>query len=87
MRYSLALANRSERAQMIDIRMWGRALNRMPKLTLSEWQVLDPVAKWLIACRASVLFMDVYCSRARRADGLACRSVPVGPVAGPQYSA
>jgi 1,4-dihydroxy-2-naphthoate octaprenyltransferase len=42
---------------MIDVRMWGRALAQMPKLSRSEWQVLDPVAKWLIACRASVLFM------------------------------
>lgn len=42
---------------MIDIRMWGRALDQMPKLSHSEWQNLDPVAKWLIACRASVLFM------------------------------
>jgi 1,4-dihydroxy-2-naphthoate octaprenyltransferase len=37
--------------------MWGRALDQMPKLSQSEWQTLDPVAKWLIACRASVLFM------------------------------
>lgn len=42
---------------MIDIRMWGRALEQMPKLSHSEWQQLDPVAKWLVACRASVLFM------------------------------
>jgi 1,4-dihydroxy-2-naphthoate octaprenyltransferase len=42
---------------MIDVKMWGRALDRMPKLTQNEWQALDPVAKWLIACRASVLFM------------------------------
>jgi len=42
---------------MIDVTMWGRALNQMPKLSQSEWQALDPVAKWLIACRASVLFM------------------------------
>jgi 1,4-dihydroxy-2-naphthoate octaprenyltransferase len=42
---------------MIDVRMWGRALAQMPKLSHSEWQLLDPVAKWLIACRASVLFM------------------------------
>lgn len=37
--------------------MWGRALEQMPRLSQSEWQALDPVAKWLIACRASVLFM------------------------------
>lgn len=42
---------------MIDVKMWGRALAQMPKLSNSEWQALDPVAKWLIACRASVLFM------------------------------
>jgi 1,4-dihydroxy-2-naphthoate polyprenyltransferase len=42
---------------MIDVKMWGRALAQMPKLSHSEWQTLDPVAKWLIACRASVLFM------------------------------
>ena len=42
---------------MIDLKMWGRALDQMPKLSQSEWQALDPVAKWLIACRASVLFM------------------------------
>jgi 1,4-dihydroxy-2-naphthoate octaprenyltransferase len=42
---------------MIDVKMWGRALDQMPKLSQSEWQSLDPVAKWLIACRASVLFM------------------------------
>jgi 1,4-dihydroxy-2-naphthoate octaprenyltransferase len=42
---------------MIDVMMWGRALEQMPKLSHSEWQALDPVAKWLIACRASVLFM------------------------------
>lgn len=42
---------------MIDVKMWGRALEQMPRLSQSEWQALDPVAKWLIACRASVLFM------------------------------
>lgn len=42
---------------MIDIKMWGRALDRMPRLSPGEWQALDPVAKWLIACRASVLFL------------------------------
>lgn len=42
---------------MIDIKVWGRALDRMPKLSPTEWGDLDPVAKWLIACRASVLFM------------------------------
>lgn len=42
---------------MINVKMWGKALNQMPKLSQHEWQALDPVAKWLVACRASVLFM------------------------------
>jgi 1,4-dihydroxy-2-naphthoate polyprenyltransferase len=41
----------------IDLAMWHRALSKMPKLTEGEWRALDPVAQWLIACRASVLFM------------------------------
>ena len=42
---------------MINIAMWARALDRMPKLDAEQWSSLDPVARWLIACRASVLFM------------------------------
>ena len=42
---------------MVDISMWGRALNKMPKLNAEQWDALDPVAKWLVACRAPVLFM------------------------------
>jgi len=41
----------------MNMRTWGQALNTMPKLTLEEWQELDIVARWLVACRASVLFM------------------------------
>jgi len=42
---------------MIDVRMWGQALYKIPRLNASQWQALDPIAKWLIATRASVLFM------------------------------
>lgn len=42
---------------MIDVKTWGRALAQMPKLSADQWQQLDPVARWLIACRAPVLFM------------------------------
>lgn len=42
---------------MVDVKMWGRALDRMPKLDGEQWRSLDPVARWLIACRAPVLFM------------------------------
>lgn len=38
-------------------RVWAQALNTMPKLTADEWGRLDVVARWLIATRASVLFM------------------------------
>lgn len=42
---------------MLDVKMWGRALANMPRLSPGEWQALDPVARWLVACRGSVLFM------------------------------
>ncbi len=38
-------------------RVWAQALNTMPKLTPDEWGQLDVVARWLVATRASVLFM------------------------------
>ena len=38
---------------------WGKALNTMPKLSPEEWRQLDVVARWLIATRASVLFMTL----------------------------
>lgn len=31
----------------------------MPRLSPEEWRRLDPIARWLIACRASVLFMTL----------------------------
>jgi 1,4-dihydroxy-2-naphthoate octaprenyltransferase len=43
----------------IDFKMWGEALRTMPKVERSEWAGLDVVSKWLIATRASVLFMTV----------------------------
>lgn len=42
---------------MIDLKMWGLALTNMPRVDTTKWQTLDPIAKWLIATRASVLFM------------------------------
>ena len=42
---------------MINVRMWGQALYKIPRLDASQWKTLDPIAKWLIATRASVLFM------------------------------
>jgi 1,4-dihydroxy-2-naphthoate octaprenyltransferase len=41
----------------MNIKSWGLALNTMPKLSPQEWQRLDIVSRWLVATRASVLFM------------------------------
>ena len=41
----------------MSVRIWLQALHTMPKLSLTEWQRLDIVARWHIATRASVLFM------------------------------
>lgn len=41
----------------MNVRSWAQALNSMPKLSSTEWQELDVVARWLVATRASVLFM------------------------------
>lgn len=39
--------------------VWAQALTTMPKLSPQQWQELDIVARWLIATRASVLFMTM----------------------------
>jgi 1,4-dihydroxy-2-naphthoate octaprenyltransferase len=38
---------------------WAQALTTMPKLSLQQWQALDIVSRWLVATRASVLFMTL----------------------------
>ncbi len=42
---------------MVDVTMWARALQQMPRMDATQWAALDPIARWLIACRAAVLFM------------------------------
>jgi len=42
-----------------DIKLWAEALNGMPGVTATQWEQLDPVSRWLLACRASVLFMTL----------------------------
>ncbi|MEQ9463926.1 MAG: prenyltransferase [Haliea sp.] len=44
---------------MPDLKLWAAALNGMPGVDAKRWQQLDPVARWLLACRASVLFMTL----------------------------
>jgi 1,4-dihydroxy-2-naphthoate octaprenyltransferase len=41
----------------MNFEMWGQALRIIPRLSKSEWDQLDAVAKWLIATRAAVLIM------------------------------
>jgi 1,4-dihydroxy-2-naphthoate octaprenyltransferase len=43
----------------MKLQTWAQALHSMPKLTLQEWRQLDVVARWLVATRASVLFMTL----------------------------
>ena len=42
---------------MVNIRMWVRALRRIPRLANTQWGRLDWVSRWLIATRAAVLVM------------------------------
>lgn len=44
----------------MNIAMWGKALRVIPKVSKSEWQKLDPIAKWLIATRSAVFLMTVF---------------------------
>lgn len=39
------------------VRMWGRALQVIPRLQKDEWNRLDLISKWLIASRGAVLIM------------------------------
>jgi 1,4-dihydroxy-2-naphthoate octaprenyltransferase len=44
---------------MINPKIWAQALTTMPRLNAEQWRGLDLVARWLIACRASVLFLTL----------------------------
>jgi 1,4-dihydroxy-2-naphthoate octaprenyltransferase len=41
----------------MNISMWRKALNIIPRVTMEEWQGLDVISKWLISSRAVVLIM------------------------------
>lgn len=41
----------------MNIRMWGRALQTIPRISKEEWDQLDVISKWLITTRAAVLIM------------------------------
>lgn len=41
----------------MNIRMWRKALQIIPRISKAEWQELDIISRWLIATRAAVLVM------------------------------
>ena len=43
--------------RFMGLRMWGKALRVIPRLSKEEWDDLDLVARWLIATRSAVLVM------------------------------
>lgn len=41
----------------MNVTMWRKALQVIPRISFEEWQGLDVISKWLIASRAAVLIM------------------------------
>jgi len=41
----------------VNVSMWVKAMKVIPRLTKSEWDVLDVISKWLISTRAAVFIM------------------------------
>ena len=41
----------------MNVSMWARAVNVIPRVTKAEWDGLDVVSRWLIATRSAVLVM------------------------------
>ncbi len=41
----------------MNVGMWGKALQGIPRLNKDEWKGLDVISRWLIATRAAVLIM------------------------------
>lgn len=44
----------------IDVAMWGKALQGVPRISKEEWKQLDPVSRWLIATRAMALVLSFF---------------------------
>ena len=43
----------------MNVSMWFKALQTIPRITKEEWNKLDVISRWLIATRASVLIVRV----------------------------
>lgn len=56
----------------MNVRMWGAAITRMPKVSNEEWLTLDVISRWLIASRAAVLWLTL--GSCLLAGGLASRA-------------
>ena len=41
----------------MNVNMWRKALQVIPRITMAEWEELDIISKWLISTRAAVLIM------------------------------
>ena len=41
----------------MNLAMWHKALNVIPRVTKEEWNQLDIISRWLISTRAVVLIM------------------------------
>lgn len=43
----------------MNVSMWAKAVNVIPRVTKEEWNALDVVSRWLIATRSAVLVMTL----------------------------
>ncbi|HEX7408756.1 MAG TPA: prenyltransferase [Candidatus Binatia bacterium] len=42
---------------MMNVSMWAKAVNVIPRVSKEEWDALDVISRWLIATRSAVLVM------------------------------
>jgi 1,4-dihydroxy-2-naphthoate octaprenyltransferase len=42
---------------MVNVSMWAKAVNVIPRVSKEEWNTLDVISRWLIATRSAVLVM------------------------------
>lgn len=44
----------------MNVRMWAKAIQVIPRIDKTEWDGLDIISKWLISTRAAVLIMTFF---------------------------
>ena len=70
----------------MNVSMWAKAINVIPRVSKQEWDGLDVISRWLIATRSAVLVMTyisaaiagLLAARAGRFDLLLWLMVTVG---------